>query len=191
MGNLSDYSGKLMPVIRYEEFSSEALVRLWKATAELNIIHTLAYMEKIKERLGEEASLEIDLEAWRIMTPEHVNKTREAMNITGSDIESILKFFQVERAAGAVFPEFECEIKSSNYGLLKVQRCWGCDYCEAIGDMSLLKYACEVLDGQLIPAAAQVINPKVNVTALKLPPRASKEELACIWEFKLDAEAEG
>lgn len=188
MEKRTDYSGKMMPIIHYEDFSSEALVKLWKATAELYIIHTIVYMAKVAEKLGEETAKEIDLDVWLTMTPEHVQKIREVMDITGTDIESILKFYQMGPGAGAMFPEFECEMKSPTHGLLKVKTCWGCDYCEAIGDMSLLKYACDDLDGAGFPLSAQCINPNVKVTPLKVPPRASMDEPACVWEFKLDSE---
>jgi len=184
---LADYSGKMNPIINYEDFSSEALVKLWKATAELYIIHTIVYMAKVAEKLGEETAREIDLDVWKTMTPEHVKKITDVMDITGTDIESILKYYQMEPGAGAMFPEFECEMKSPNHGLLKIKTCWGCEYCEATGDMSLLKYGCEDLDGAGFPLSAQCINPDVKVTPLKVPPRASKDEPACIWEFQLES----
>ena len=32
-----------------------------------------------------------------------------------------------------------------------------------------------------------IVNPKIEVTALKLPPRESQDEIACQWEYKLNA----
>jgi hypothetical protein len=31
-----------------------------------------------------------------------------------------------------------------------------------------------------------LMNPKIKVTPLKLPPRKSQEEIACRWEFKME-----
>jgi hypothetical protein len=33
---------------------------------------------------------------------------------------------------------------------------------------------------------SEAINPKMKVTALKLPPRKSKDEIACRWEIGLE-----
>jgi len=33
---------------------------------------------------------------------------------------------------------------------------------------------------------AYLVNPKVKVTPLKLPPRKERDEVACIWEFKIE-----
>jgi hypothetical protein len=47
-----------------------------------------------------------------------------------------------------------------------------------------IKPMCEVLE----PAVIQkyLINPKVKLKALKLPPRKSKDEIACQWEITLE-----
>ncbi len=187
MGNLSDYSGELMPVIRYEEFSCEALVRLWLATAKSYITMDAAWMAVVRERFGDEIARELDMQVWRTVTPQDVRRITEAMNITGTDVAAVLKFFQVEPGAGAVFPECECELKNPNHGILTVRRCLGLDYCERHENWDLLQYGCEVLDAECIPQAAHCINPEIKVTPLKLPPRASKDEVACVWEFKLDS----
>jgi hypothetical protein len=42
------------------------------------------------------------------------------------------------------------------------------------------------VETRLFEIRAKAINPKMKVTPLKLPPRKSKDEIACQWEFRLD-----
>jgi hypothetical protein len=42
------------------------------------------------------------------------------------------------------------------------------------------------LDFRAFDKIARFFNPKMKVTALKLPPRKSKDDVACQWEFKLE-----
>ncbi len=186
---LSDYSCELRPVLRYEDFSSEALVRLWIATAKSYILIDAIWMDAVRKRYGDEIARELDMEVWRTVTPHDVRRITEAMNITGKDVAAVLKFLQVEPGAGAVFPECECELLDPNHGILTVKRCLGLDYCERHESWDTLQYACEVLDAECIPQAAHCINPDIKVIPLKLPPRQSKDEPACIWEFKLDVQS--
>lgn len=186
---LSDYSGELHPVLKYEDFSSETLVRLWIATAKSYILIDAIWMDVVRKRYGDEIAREMDMEVWRTVTPHDVGRITEAMNITGKDVTAVLKFLQVEPGAGAVFPECECELLDPNHGILTVKRCLGLEYCERHEAWDTLQYACEILDAECIPQAARCINPDIKVTALKLPPRQSEDEPACIWEFKLDIES--
>jgi len=107
------------------------------------------------------------------------------MNIWGEDVASVLKFLQVDLGGGAIWPDFECEMKDRNRGILTIRRCLGLEYYERHGETTLQKHACEVLDVEGFEDAARLFNPNIKVTPLKLPPRKSPEEIACQWEFKL------
>jgi len=42
------------------------------------------------------------------------------------------------------------------------------------------------MEEPLFNNTARSINPKMVGRPLKLPPRASKDEIACVWEFKIE-----
>ncbi len=186
MADLSDYSGKLVPVVNMKDFSKDALVRSWHAAAKLYVGLDGLWYTLLRERFGEDVARELDTELWKRAANLEVRRIREAMNIWEDDVESVLKFLQVDPGGGGVL-DIECEMKDKNHGIFTVTRCRGLEYFERHGEIELQKNACEVLDAEGFEQAAQFFNPKIKVTALKLPPRKSKDEIACQWEFALEA----
>ncbi|MCX5998544.1 MAG: DUF6125 family protein, partial [Chloroflexi bacterium] len=186
MAELKDYSGPLRPDLKMTDFSKESLVRLWNLGGKLYTGLDGLWYTLLRERFGEDKARELDAELWRRAAVHEVRRCREAMNITGNDVEAYLKFIQIDPGGGAVFPEFVCELQSEKVGTLTVKRCLGLDYYERHGEVELQKHACEVLDVEGFQRAALLFNPKMKVRPLKLPPRKSKDEIACQWEARLE-----
>jgi surfactin synthase thioesterase subunit len=42
------------------------------------------------------------------------------------------------------------------------------------------------MDQEFFDRWAHYLNPKMQVIALKLPPRKGKDEIACVWEFRVE-----
>ena len=187
MEEMQDYAGEFRPNLSMEDFSKQALVRLWQAAGKLYVGLDGIWYSLIRERFGEEMARELDAEVWKRETPLEVGRTRKALGIWGDDVAAFLKFVQVDPGAGAIFPEFECELKSERLGILTVKRCLGLEYYERHGETEMQKHACEVVDVVGFQEAANLFNPRIKVTPLKLPPRKSPDEIACRWEFKLES----
>ena len=186
MGNLRDYGGPFKPDLKMEDFSSEALVSLWRAAGKMYVGLDGIWYSLIRERYGEAVARELDAEVWKRETPFEVGRVRAALNIRGNDVASVLKFIQTDPGGGAIFPEFSCELKNEKVGILTIKRCLGLEYYERHGERELQRHACEVLDVEGFAEAAHLFNPKIKVTPLKLPPRKSPEEIACQWEFRME-----
>ncbi|MFC1999526.1 DUF6125 family protein [Chloroflexota bacterium] len=186
MEKLLDYSGELQSVLRLDDFSSDTLAGLCQVTDRLYCGLDRIWYSLIRERFGEEMARELDREVWRIQTPIEVSRCRQAMNIWGNDVASVLKFLQVHPAAAGVYPEAECELKDKNHGILTIKHCLGLDYYRRYSDWALQKYVCEILDVEGFQDAAHLINPNIKVTPLKLPSQDSQDDIACQWEFKLE-----
>ena len=194
MTELKDYSGEFKPDLKMEDFSKEALVKLWHASGHMYTSQAQCWHDVIEERFGREVVEEIETEVWRRQTPKEVGICRRAMSIMGSDVASYLKHLQIDPGAGAIWPEggFEIRMKDENTGILTIKTCIALNYLEKTGNRAYQKLACEVLDGEGFADAARQFNPNIKTTPLKLPPRKSREEIACKWEFKLveDEESE-
>ena len=186
MEELQDYSGELKPDLKMHDFSKDALVRAWYAAAKLYIGLDGLWYTLIRERFGEQMALELDTELWKRAAHLEVRRVREAMNIWGDDVASVLKFLQVDPGGGGIL-DLKCELKHRNDGILTVTRCRGLEYFERHGETAAQKNACEVLDAEGFAQAAHFFNPNIKVTPLKLPPRKSQNEIACQWEFKTEA----
>ena len=186
MAELQDYSGELQQTLRLEDFSKDTLAKFYLAASRLYCGIDGMWYSLIRERFDERRAQELDREIWRRIQPMDVHMCCEVANIQGNDVASALKYLQVSPGAGAVWPGCIAELKDKNHGILTIPRCLGLDYYERHGDWELQKYICGVLDMEAIQEAADFFNPKIKVTNLKLPPRKSKDEPACIWEFRLE-----
>ena len=186
MKELEDYSGKLNPDLDMHEFSKDALVRLWKSSGKLYVGLDGLWYNLLRERYGEETARELSRLNWQRAAHLEVRRHREALNIWGEDVESCLKFLQVDIGAGGIWPESRCEMKDANHGIITIKRCQSLEYFERHGETVLQKHACEVLDLEGFEQAAHFFNPRIKVVPLKLPPRKSKDEIACQWEFTID-----
>ena len=187
MEELKDYSGEFKPNLKMEEFSKEALIKLWHASGNMYTSQAQCWHDVIEERYGREVVEEIETEVWRRQSPKEVGICRRAMNIMGEDVASVLKHLQIDPGAGGIWPEdgFELELKDKNTGILTIKNCVALNYLEKTGNRAYQKLACEVLDGEGFADAARVFNPNIKTTPLKLPPRESKDEIACQWEFEM------
>jgi len=185
MEELKDYSGKLRPDIKMTDFSKEALARLWESSGKLYVGLDGVWYNTVRERFGEDTARELSRLNWQRAAALEVKRHREAMNIWGEDVESFLKFLQVDIGGGGIWPDFRCEMKDARCGVLTIRRCRSLEYFERHGETVLQKHACEVLDLEGFEQAAHYFNPNIKVVPVKLPPRKSSEDIACVWEFRL------
>jgi hypothetical protein len=186
---LKDYSGEFRPDLKMEDFSKEALVKLWQLGAKLYIGLDGLYYSLNREKFGEDKARELAVEVWLrkgFAADQEVRRGREAMNIWGDDVASLFKFFQIDPGCAGVMPDVKYELKGKNHGIFTVKRCLSLEYFEKHGETSLQKHACEDLDILGFQRAAELFNPKIKATAVKLPPRKNREEIACQWEFKIE-----
>ena len=65
-------------------------------------------------------------------------------------------------------------------------RCPALELLELVGDTRRLKNACEEICVPGMDLTGKEINPKMQCRATKLPPRASKDEIACQWEYWIE-----
>jgi len=185
MEKLADYSGEFRTDLRMEDFSSEALVRLWKAAGLLYVGLSSIYYTVVREKLGEGMARELDAEVWKREAPLEMGRMSGAMNIRGNDVASLLKTLQVDIGGNPIWPEFRCELKDKNHGYLLIKRCRGLDYWARHGERAMQEHGC-YLDVVGFQHAANYFNPKINARALKLPPVQSPDENVCEWEFSLE-----
>jgi hypothetical protein len=57
---------------------------------------------------------------------------------------------------------------------------------ERIKDEAFQKNLCEVVEARGFQLGGTWFNPRMKVTPVKLPPRRSKTDIACRWEFVLE-----
>ena len=186
MEELRDYSGEFRPGLEMTDFSKAALVRLWRAAAKGQVGIDGTWYTLVSERWGDATAKELSREVWkRVLEPDN-RRARQAMNISGDDIASMFKVAQIAAQGGGLLG-IECQLKDRNHGIFTVKRCRWLEWFERTGDTEFMKWSCELLEPEVFRNMAHLTNPKIEVTPLKLPPRKSQDEIACQWEFKLEA----
>ncbi|MCX6000036.1 MAG: hypothetical protein NTU41_10750 [Chloroflexi bacterium] len=184
MRELQDYSGEFLPDLKMGDFSKDAMVRAWQASGKLYIGMYGVWLSLARELLGEQKAWEMGMEIWRRIEPNEIRWVRDAFCIPGNDVATFFKIWQVDPGFGAI-ADLDFELKDGNHGILTARRCLSLGYAERHNDPSMAKLGCDA-DVEEFMLTARLINPKMNAVPLKLPPRRSKDEIACQWKVWIE-----
>ncbi|MFC2000199.1 DUF6125 family protein [Chloroflexota bacterium] len=195
MPEMNDYSGEFDPGLTLQDFSKEALIRLLVSASKAYLGIDGVWTTLMRKKLGDRVAFDYDKEVWFSQgLALDMRRTMEPLRITGDDIATLFKYLQFSPGFAVIYvgppPEFEpyvkFELKNENLGIMTVTHCHSLVYFERHQDSALQKLACEEIDLPAWKWLASQFNPNIAVTPLKLPPRKSKNKIACQWEFKLE-----
>ena len=195
MKELKDYSGPYVHHVAYTDFSKEMLARLLKAYAKLYVLIDGLWLTKARQELGEEKAMAWDHEVWGKIVPQfEAPLIAEAANIHGGSPVNIAKLFQMlpdgVSTQSVYFGEFKIE-ENGNRVTFDVTKCPSLEYHERHGLDKVIGGgeggACGVggLEDICMNNYAHFFNPDMECRILKLPPRKSKDEICCTWEFTI------
>ena len=185
MGELADYSGEFKSDMKYDDFSKEALIKLVNEFARAYVAMDGDWYAIAAERVNPEDAFDWEIEMYtKRLYPFIVPNLNRALNIQGTDIAALFKTLQVMPDGGQDMMDLDWELKNNNYGILTVNVCRPLLFMEREGK-GREGIVCPRLEQACFDSLAELTNPDIKVTALKLPPRKSKDEIACKWEFKL------
>jgi len=190
MAELADYSGEFKPGVRLEDFSKDALVKLAKEYAKIYLGYMVMCNTINRKRMSAEEASELDTEVYvRTARQFEAPGITQALNIRGNDVVTLIKLMQMI-PDGSRQDKYDSiyDIKSNNYAILTVKYCPTLLYWERHGDTKAIDLYCCVggVEELTIVEYANFVNPDIKVTALKVPPRKSKDAIACQWELKLE-----
>lgn len=180
-----DYRGPFDPNLRYEDFSKEALIKLLVQYSSSYQMLLGAWYDVMRNKYGDKAAIECDIAQWMITGPMVARFVSKGLDIEGDDVEALFKRFQVDPGFPLGLFDIEWDLKNPNHGVFTVKKCRGLEFYEKEGkgfDYPL----CHEVEPPTFTNTAHWTNPNIKVTPLKLPPRKSRDEIACQWEFKLE-----
>ena len=192
MPELNDYSGPFKPDLKPEDFSREGLIRWLRAAARIYGGIDQLWHGLLIEELGQEKADELQMKMWYRKgggCDLEVKSLTQEMNFSGDDVASHLKMYQLLPFM-QLFMDIEYDLKDRNHALMTVRRCAALGHYEKTGEMERLRQLCTGLEQVGFQEGARRFNPKMKVTALKLPPRESKDDICCQWEFKTEEECD-
>jgi len=185
MPELNDYSGPFKPDLTFNDFSKDFLLKLMHIWQYAWLQMDAAWFDAVKERFGDKASYDCATAAW-VRVGERINpRYAKIANIPLNNVIDSMKVLQLplDNTTGGLYP-VEHDIKSDNHVIVTVKQCRSLLFFESKAP-ERIEPICHRLEPQVM--AKYVANPKIKVTPLKLPPRKSPEEIACQWEFKIEA----
>ncbi len=180
MEKLSDYSGEFIPDLKLSDFSHGTLAQLLKLYAKLYIAMDGIWYLTVKERLGDTEALACDIEVWERNCRYEMARIRRQLRIRGNDIVALMKAFQL--CPWCLMMEFDIKIKSQNSAVYTVTYCPTLDALEQEG-RGREEEICKLVEPRIMKAYASSFDPDIEVKCLKSPPRKSKDDICCQWEF--------
>jgi len=177
---LSDYSGEFLPDLKLSDFSPGTLAQLLKLYAKLYIAMDGIWYRTLKERLGDKEALACDVQAWEDICRYEMARIKRQLKIRGNDIVALMKAFQL--CPWCLMMEFDIKIKSKNSAVFTVTYCPTLDALEQEGG-GRESEICKIVEPRIMKAYASSFDPDIEVKCLKSPPRKSKDDICCQWEF--------
>ncbi len=183
MKKLNDYSGELLPDLKFSDFSPDTLADLLTLYSKLYLALDGFWYLTVKEKLGNEAALACDLEVLKKVANYEMVKVTELLNIGGSDVVAVMKAMQTTPWFRNT--EHEIEIENQNAAVLTITHCATLEALEKEGK-GRENEICRIVEPIVFKHYASFFNPNIEVRCPKSPPRKSKDEICCQWEFTLD-----
>jgi hypothetical protein len=181
---LDDLSGPFDPDLTFDDLSKEFLLKIMHEWQFAWVHMAQAFLETTRKRVGFDEANAIQLEAWQLIA-ERVNpRYAEIGNIELRTVVDSLKVLQLplDNTMHSLYGA-KYEIKNENHVIVTIPRCKTLCYYERCSP-EMIQPTCHVLEPIVIEK--YLVNPKIKVKALKLPPRNDSSEIACQWEYTLE-----
>ena len=180
MKNLKDYRGQFLPNLRLSDFSPDALARMAGLYCKLYMALDGFWYLTVKERVSNEEALACDIQLWEKLSKYEMFNITEQMNIRGNDVIALMKAIQLVPWLQRM--QYEIELNNHNHAILTVTGCPTLNALEKEGE-GREKEICNIVEPGVLKGYAAYFSPDIGVKCLKSPPRKSKDEICCQWEF--------
>ena len=180
---LNDYSGPFIPDFSHEKLSREALLKVLRENSDYLRRLDATWYVTVMRKCGNELAFECDTEIWQKFINYELDIVCQTLNIHGHDVETLMKAMQATPWMWVHNRTFE--MKDKNRAVITYRDCQTLMYLEKEGTKRW-DTICRILERRLFQLTADYFNPKIKVSALRLPPRKKGSDICCQWEFKLE-----
>jgi len=181
--SLEDYSGAFDADFNHDKLSKETLLKLLTTYNEDMLRIDCFWYLTVMGKWGNDEAFDCDVKVWEKAQPWEMKRVSEVLNIRGDDVATLMKYFQVSPWMWIYTSTID--LKNAKHGMVTISHCPTLAALEKEGT-GREKLICQQLEPKLMNIMAHFFNPKIEVTALKVPPRTSYDDCCCQWEFKLD-----
>ncbi len=169
---------------RLEDLSKEELIKKIKLTGELALAVDGLWFLAAEKAHGYDKALDMDIEVWKNYASVSTKRIRKFFNISSNGLAAVKDIISHDFLWLSIETEY---LEDTPERLVfQVRNCPALEAMERIGRELL---TCEPVEGAYLTRLAEVIDPKIRVKPLKLPPRESPDEICCKWLFSLEGNA--
>ena len=181
---LNDLSGPFNPDLTFADLSKEFLLKIMEVWQFAWIHLATAFYDATRQRFGIDAANEVQLEAWERVGATVNPRYAKIGNIQLNTVVDSLKALQLplDNTMGNLY-KTQFNIINENHVIITIPQCRSLLYYERQAP-EMINWFCHVLEKKAMEK--YLVNPRIKVTPLKLPPRKSPEEISCQWEFKIE-----
>jgi hypothetical protein len=122
------------------------------------------------------------MQVWLDFVKFEVATIKRQMKIRGNDLTALMKVLQL--TPWFQLTESNIVIESNRRAMLTVAYCATLDALENKSESPEYE-TCTVVCQNIRKSVAYLLNPNIQVECLKSPPRKSKDDICCQWEFSL------
>lgn len=177
-----DYSRQTDPSIKLEELPKDFLIELLKLYSRFYLAVDGFWYLSVKERISNEEALACDIKVWEIMAGYEIKRLTNLLGASQDDVANFMKVLQLSPWFWNL--KYEMEVKDRSQAILTIGHCPTLETLEKEGE-GREKTICKEVDTVVFQKYAQSFNPDMEAAWLKLPPRKSKDEICCQWQFKI------
>jgi len=183
---LNDLSGPYNPDLTFDMFSKEFLLKLMQVWQYAWLHMSESWYRQIEKRYGRQVADELEIASWCNMA-ERVNpRYPKVGNFEVKTAVDAMKALQLplDNTTGGLYPAIP-EIIDENHVIFTLPKCRSLEYFEA-KEPERIQQVCYVNEKKVIDR--YMVNPKIKLSPLKLPPRDNPEDIACKWDVVMTDE---
>jgi hypothetical protein len=177
--NTEKFYGGLMQKI--ESMSREELIKKLKLSMEVITAVDGMWFMNVEELAGYDKALDVDIKVWEHYPRVLERRMKKYYEFEKKGLEGLKEM--IEHDPMLIPMDFEFIINDEHSMIFRVHKCPG---LEAMERMDRKVFTCEPVETVYLKSFAKICDPRIELEALKLPPRASENDICCEWLFTLD-----
>ncbi|MFC1940088.1 DUF6125 family protein [Chloroflexota bacterium] len=174
---------KPLPELEISNLSRDMLADLLRLYAKLYVALDGFWYLTLRDRISNEAALACDIQVWEEICRYEMKNITQQLDIHGKDVAALMRAIQL--TPWFLHMQHKIDIKNSNKVTFTITRCPTLEALEREGE-GREKEICGIVEPVVLKCYASFFSPDIEVKCLKMPPRKSKDEYCCQWEFTCD-----
>lgn len=179
---VDDLAGPYYPHLTHANFSRSFLLRMMTAWQYAWLVMNEGYYLAVMRRFGREMADECELAAWVRVAERSNRRYATAGEFKAETVTDSLKLLQLAMDSTMGFFPATYDIKGPNHVVMRIGKGSWPDYMEG---PNLQRTPPMYHQGGQPILEKYLVNPKIKVTPLRVPPRNEHDDIDCEWELTL------